>query len=709
MKWNSLLILAQIAFSTPVMAALPPLPQTPQRPVFDEYHGTKIVDPYQWLEKDNEADVKKWTEQQATYADQYLQSLPYRNEIKARLQEWADFKSPIYRAVFQRAGLFFALKVQPGKVRPLLVVLDSLENTKNERVVIDPNALGSATVIDWFSVSFDGKYVGASLSENGSEIGTLSVFQVKDGKRLPDQIPHVQKPTAGGGMTWNAASSGFYYTRYPHPGEKPKDDLEFYQQVYFHRLGSSVKDDNYVTGKDFPRIAEVSFQSSPDGRYHVISVANGDGGEHEHHLLTPDGQVTQITRFKDKVISSAFGRNGELYLLSRDGAPRGKILRLAAAQADLTKAKVFVKEGEGVVEEILPTENYVFVSYLNGGPSEIKYFSNAGKLEGTIPTPAQVNVGNLDVVKGDQMFFRLQSYVQPAAFYTFEPVKKGKASPQITALVTQSPVDFSDIEAKKEVVRSKDGTKVPMTILSRKGLKRDKSTPAILYGYGGYGWSLTPSFRPSLHLWLERGGIFIYANIRGGGEFGEKWHLAGNLTKKQNVFDDFIACAQYLIDAKYTSRDRLAIEGRSNGGLLVAAVMTQRPDLFRAVVSAVGIYDMVRVENDANGAFNVTEFGSVKDPAQFKSIYAYSPYHRVKDSTNYPAVLLMTGANDGRVSPYHSKKMAARLQAASTSSLPVLLRVSFGDGHGVDRSISQKVDDDTDQYAFLFSQLGVKF
>ena len=684
-------------------------PASPVRAVTNEYHGVKVSDPYQWLEKTQDPEVQKWTEAQASYAKSYLEKLPGREKIRAQLKEWNEFQSPTYRHVVYKGGRYFALKLQPPKNQAMIVVLDSVDDLATEKVIVDPNTMDEkgTTAIDWFVPSLDGKYVAVSISKGGSESGTLHIYQTADGKALPDKILRVQNPTAGGSVAWNQDASGLYYTRYPRQGERPPEDMDFYEQVWFHKLGTDEKNDVYSFGKDLPRIAEIFMQTSQNGKYVFAVVLNGDGGEHAHYVLGPKGEWQQITTFKDKITHAELGLNDDLYMVSLEGSGRGKVLRLTLDDPKLANAKTVIPEEAGVIEEILPTPNALYVEYLQGGPSEIKVFSLDGKQTATLAgTPNSSNSG-LRLTKGDKILFRSQSYVDPVAWYEYAPEAGKAAAPRKTAMVSKSPVDFSDVEVKREIAKSKDGTLVPMTVVMKKGTKLDKKNPTLLYGYGGYSISLTPRFQPDLRMWLDRGGVYVVANLRGGGEFGESWHLQGNLTKKQNVFDDFIACAEHLIKTGYTTSKRLAIEGGSNGGLLMGAAMTQRPDLFRAVVSHVGIYDMLRVENDPNGAFNVTEFGTVKDPAQFKALYGYSPFHKVKKGVAYPAMLILTGANDGRVNPYHSKKMAARLQSMNTGK-PVLLRIVFDGGHGMGRSIAQKVEQGTDVFAFLFNQLDVK-
>jgi len=454
-------------------------------------------------------------------------------------------------------------------------------------------------------------------------------------------------------------------------------------------------------GKDFPRIAEIKLEASRDGKYILATVANGDGGDFAHYLLGPDGSWKQITQFSDQIKAARLGHDNALYLLSRADAPHGKILRLALDKPELANAAVIVPASDAVIEFIEPTAIALFVGDLLGGPSQIRRFGLDGKGETIIPIPKISAVSEMESLEDNSLLFRDVSYTEPAAW--FRVTENG--APQRTTLVNTSPISFADIEVTREFAPSKDGTKVPLNIIRKKGTKLDGNNPTLLYGYGGYGISMGPNFEFTRRLWFDRGGVYVIANIRGGGEFGEEWHKAGNLTKKQNVFDDFAAAAQYLIEHKWTRPDKLSILGGSNGGLLMGAMITQHPDLFHAVVSAVGIYDMLRVELAPNGAFNVTEFGTVKNPEQFKALYAYSPYHHVVDGTKYPSILFMTGANDGRVAPYHSRKMVARLDEANKSPNPILLRTSSSAGHGIGTALSERIKQLSDQYSFLFAQL----
>jgi prolyl oligopeptidase len=686
------------------LPAIEPPPQTPKKPVSNGYHGVTVEDPYQWLENDEDPEVKAWSEAQNQRTRQYLDKLPDRAAIEKQLKEWYAKTSPSYFSLVSRPALLFAMKFQPPKQQPLLVTLSSADDLKSEKIVIDPNVLDTkgATAIDWFVPSLDGKRVAVSLSKGGSEDGTLHFYETATGKALADPIAHVQYPTAGGSAAWNAEGTGIYYTRFPRKGQRPDVDLNFYQQVYFHKLGTADTEDTYSIGKDFPRIAEIVLKASSDGRYILATVANGDGGDFAHYLLGPDGKWKQITQFSDQIKVARLGRDDALYLLSRADAPRGKILRLPLETPELNQAVEIVPASEPVIEQIVPTADALYVGDVLGGPSQIRRFGLDGKGETIIPIPKISAVQEMDAANDDSLLFRVVSYTEPAAWFN---CLKGKTEPVKTALRSTSPVSFADIEVERELATSKDGTKIPLNIISRKGMKRDGQNPTLLYGYGGYGITMSPNFDFTRRLWFDRGGVYVVANIRGGGEFGEEWHKAGNLTKKQNVFDDFAAAAEYLINEKYTRPERLAIQGGSNGGLLMGATITQHPDLMRAVVSSVGIYDMLRVELAPNGAFNVTEFGTVKNPDQLKALYAYSPYHHIVDGTKYPSILMMTGANDGRVAPYHSRKMIARLDEANKSANPILLRTSSSAGHGIGTALSERIKQLADIYAFLFVQL----
>jgi prolyl oligopeptidase len=552
-----------------------------------------------------------------------------------------------------------------------------------------------------------------SMSENGSEDGSLHILDVATGKAVDAVIPRVQYPTGGGSVAWRQDGSGFWYTRYPGPDE-PAERQHFFQQIYYHRIGDDPARDVYVLGKDFPKVAEISLNASPGNWAVVATVANGDGGEFAHYLIARDGATRQVTRFEDKVVGATLGPNA-LYLISRQGAPRGKLLKLPLDDLALARAQTIVPESDAALEpggefgtaSITITQRAIYLREMAGGPSQVAVYDLDGKPRGKLPLPEVSAVDEVAALDDGSLLVAVKTYLEPPRFVRIDEAS-GQAAP--TLLRQTSPVSFGDVEVVREFATSKDGTRVPLNIVRRKGVKLDGRNPLLLNGYGGYNVSLVPRFLgASIRMWLDAGGIYVIANLRGGGEYGETWHTQGSLTNKQNVFDDFAASARYLVDKGYTVPERMAAIGGSNGGLLMGAVFTQHPELFRAVVSTVGLYDMLRVELDPNGAFNVTEFGTVKHPEQLKALHAYSPYHRVQVGARYPAIFMATGETDGRVNPMHSRKMIARLQAATGSGRPVLLSINAHAGHGMGSSLSIRVNQQADIYAFLFNQLGMTY
>lgn len=692
-----------------VLADPAPLPETPVKVVIDTYHGVKVADPYRWLENRDDPAVKMWSDAQNKRTRAYLDALPQRPILKNKLLKFVEATSPSYYGLHESGGQLFAMFYQPPKQQPMLAVMATTGDPSSSRIVVDPNKLNpkGTTTIDWFVPSHNGKLVAVSLSDNGSEDGSVHIFDVATGKQTGEVVPRVQYPTGGGSLAWRADDKGFWYTRYPGT-ERPAADRHFYQHVAFHEIGTDPSKDPFVVGKEFPKVAEVELENGDRPEYLIASVANGDGGEFSHWLMSPDGKWTQLTRNEDQVVHVALAGDA-VYLLSRKNAPKGKILRVALNKPSLAAATEIIPEGAMAVDSdgkgvLTVTSKEIFVRYIDGGPSRAVIYDHGGKRVADLPLPEVASLSEVAKV-GDDVLYEVTTYLTPAQFFRFD-AKTAKSSE--TKLRVTSPVKFPDMEVVRAFATSKDGTKVPLNIIRKKGVVLDGTNPTLLYGYGGYNVNMTPAFLgASRRLWFDAGGIYVVANLRGGAEYGEEWHSGGNLTRKQNVFDDFIASAQFLIDQKYTSVDKLAIMGGSNGGLLMGAAWTQRPDLFRAVVSQVGIYDMMRVEQDPNGIFNIPEYGSVKDEAQFKALYAYSPYQHVKDNTAYPAILMMTGENDGRVNPMQSRKMTARMQAANPSGRPIYLRTSAESGHGQGSGLTTRMNEQADYLSFLFDQLGM--
>jgi prolyl oligopeptidase len=691
-------------------------PATIQQPVSDTYHGVAVMDPYRWLEDWADPRVQQWSTAQDRRARAYLDALPYRQAIYDRLYQQISAASASYYSLRAAGGKVFALYNRPPKNQPMIAVLTGNADPAQARIVVDPNSLNpkGTTAIDWYVPSPDGALLAVSMSDNGSEDGSVHIFAVDSGKQVYEVLPRVQYPTGGGSLAWRADSKGFWYTRYPGT-ERPEADRHFYMAVYFHQLGKDPAHDAYVFGKGLPKIAEIALNNRQNKRYVLASVANGDGGEFAHYLIDQNGRATQITHFADHVVAATVGADDNIYLVSRQQAPRGKLLTLPASTPLLARARVLVPESDGALlsasesggSPVIITERAIYLREIVGGPSRVEIYSHDGKRQGVLPIPEVANVDEVESLDDGTLLYDIETYLRPPYFSRYHEAS-GKA--EETALAQTSPVHFEDTEVLRAFATSKDGTRVPLNIVRRKGTPLDGANPVLVYGYGGYNYDETPYFLgPTTRLWLDAGGIYVLTNLRGGGEFGEDWHRQGALTHKQNVFDDFIACARYLIEQHYTTPQHLSIIGGSNGGLLMGAAFTQHPELFRAVVSDVGIYDMLRTELEPNGVFNTTEYGSTKEPEQFKALYAYSPYHHVVEGTRYPAILMATGLHDGRVAPWQSRKMIARLQAASAPGNKIYLTVSSDSGHGHGSSLSVRTNQRADTYSFLFDQLGLRF
>lgn len=686
-------------------AARPPLAE--RRVVTDTYHGVTVEDPYRWLEG-SDAEVEAWSDAQNAYARAQLEALP---EVDALAAEYrAIFAAPIVRHYWFRpaGGKVFALRKDPAKEQSELVVLDRPEDAAAARLILDPAAEGDKTrAIDWFVPSPDGTKVAVSLSVGGSEAGTLHVFDL-DGKLVDAPIEGVQHGTGGGDVAWRPDGKGFWYTRYPREGEKPDAERRFWLQVWWHELGKA--EDRYELGKDLTRISEIMLETDRKGRV-LARVQEGDGGTFQHYLRDPrSGAWRRVTDFADEIVHVGFGPTDDLWLVSRKGAPRGKILRLPAKATSLAKARLIVPEGKDSIvtnyydeDGLVVTRDRLFVVYQVGGPTELRAFTHAGKPAKAPAMPAVSTVGLPQVLPDGDLLGFATSYVIPPTMYRIAP-KTGAGAP-IAALSPPPPVSLDGFEVHREWATSKDGTKVPVNIVWPAGRAKDGSTPCVVSGYGGYGLSISPYFVASSHPLLSRGVCAVFVNLRGGSEFGAEWHDAGRLTRKQNVFDDFAAALDLLVAGGWSRPERLAIRGGSNGGLLMGAIITQHPDKVKAVVSHVGIYDMLRVELSPNGAYNVPEFGTVAEKDQFEALYAYSPYHRVVDGTRYPAVLMTTGANDPRVEPWHSRKMIAALQAAQAGDAPILLLTSDSAGHGAGTAMSERIAESALVAAFLLAQL----
>jgi len=698
------LLLAACTGGTEEESAAPPLAGA--RPVVDRYWGVDVVDDYRYMEEMSDPEVVSWMEANDRYTRDWLQAFSRRGEVKARVGSIIRSDSPDYYGITHRGETLFAMVRRPPKQQPFLAALHSLSDPEALRILVDPNEIDPAghTSIDFYVPSHNGRFVAVSLSKGGTEDGTLSIYDVGSGARLSDEIPRVNGGTAGGSVAWNETSDGLYYTRYPSPGERPDEDLPFYQQIWFHKIGTEIAEDHYVLGESFPRIAEIDLTASRDGRHTIARVSYGDGGEHEYWLRGPRAEWTRFAEFDDGVERAAFGADGMIYLLSRKDAPHRQVLRLDPADPDWASAHIVVPESEGVITTFRRTENRIYVVEMLGGPSWLEVYDGNGASLETVGGEEISSITGLVDIGGDEILFRRESYLAPPAWYEYGPgMKSGRA----TALVMTSPADYSECEVRRLFAVAEDGVEIPVNLIMKKGALEKGASPTILYGYGCYGYGVRPRFRDYRLLWIEQGGIYAEAGIRGGGEYGDEWHQAARLGKKKRSIDDFAACARHLVAEGITTRDLLAAEGGSAGGLLVYGAMVHDPDRMGAVVSHVGFGDMIRSEFSPNGQFNVTEFGTVKDSVQFAGMYAYSPYHHVRDGTVYPAVLSLTGINDPRVEAWHPFKMTARIQASGTPN-PVLLRVERDAGHGAG-SLDQREEALADVYSFLFRWMNLEY
>jgi len=694
-------------------------PASKQARVVDTYHDVDVPEDYRWLEDFQDPAVKAWSKDQNEHARSVLDGLDGAAVIRKQVTEILNAKTVSYSSVSRRSGKFFAIKRQPPKQQPLLITMDSHNDTDAARVLVDPNAIDSSgsTHIDWYKASPDGKLIAVSMSSGGSETGNLSIYDVATAKRVLEEIPGVNSGTAGGSLAWTADGSRFYYTKHIKVSPSDPDDQNVYQHVYFHRLDTPHSADRYELGQGFPQIAEIQLVTDDSSERLLATVQKGDGGEFAHYLRSGNGTWRKFSSFGDGVKQAVFGTDDDLLVVTLKDAPRGRIVKVPISRLDVASAPTLIPESADTIVSsgvafwgettVLPRKDRLYVVFQLGGPSELRAFDYHGK---PVAAPKQLAVSAIHGVMAlsdDSILFGNTSFTEPDAYYQFDASSQQTTK---TNLATSSLTSLSDARVVRLFATSKDGTKVPLNILLPEGVEPDGQNRCVVYGYGGYGVNIQPSFRAIRRVLLDRKVIYAVANLRGGGEYGERWHLEGNLTNKQNVFDDFAACVALMTEAGYSTPERTAILGGSNGGLLMGATLTQHPAIARAVVAMVGIYDMLRVELSPNGAFNVTEFGTVKDAEQFRALHAYSPYHNVKEGVAYPAVLFMTGENDPRVDPMQSRKMTARLQAATSSTSPILLRTSANAGHGSDNSLSEQIEQieqSVDMYTFLFDQLKV--
>ncbi len=677
----------------------PVYPQTKKVDIVDDYHGTAVADPFRWLEDDNAPEVKAWVEEQNRLTFAYLEGTPCRAKIAKRLEEL--FNYPRYRVPFRVGEYYFFAKNDGLQNQSVFYYHKGLDG--EPQVFLDPNSLSpDGTVrVRLLRESQDNRYMTISRSEAGSDWSEIRVMEIATRRELPDRLRWVKFSGTG----WSG--DGFFYCRYdqPKPGEELKAKNEN-QKVYFHRLGDPQERDLLVFADPQHPLRYYSAEVSEDGRFLLLSISEGTRGSEIHyrdlgkkddpfHLLCPGFEF-------DYILIDNIG--GSFLVLTNDGALNYRLVRIEGADPARENWKTVIPEKEDVLEGVTAVGGKLFCQYLKDVTTRVKQHDLDGKLEREIELPGLGSASGFSGKKEDKvLFYSFTSFNYPSVIFQYD-IAGGESK-----LFRKSEAKFSPeaYEVKQVFYNSKDGTRVPMFIVHRKGLARDGGRPAFLYGYGGFNSSETPYFSADNLVFLENGGVYAVANLRGGGEYGEAWHKAGMLDKKQNVFDDFIAAAEYLVAEKYTRPDRLAISGASNGGLLVGAVMTQRPDLFQVALPDVGVMDMLRYQKFTVGWGWSVEYGSSDNAEQFKYLYAYSPLHNLKQGVSYPATLVTTADHDDRVFPAHSFKFIAALQEKHQGENPVLIRIETRSGHG-SSNLRKAIELSADTWAFVFKNLGME-
>jgi prolyl oligopeptidase len=697
-----LLLVAVVCAVDDAKPATPP--KTEKRPLEENFHGTKVVDNYRWLEDGTNADTQKWVEAEMAYTRGLLDPLPGRDAIHKRLTELLSIGSITSP---QMGGKYYFYTRREGmQNQPIVYVREGVEG--KDRVLFDANQLAAdgTIALDWYQPSENGRYLVYGTSSSGSEMSTLHIVETKTGTLLPDTIER----TRAASIAWTHDNSGFYYTRYPKKGDVPEGQEMYNRHVFYHELGSDPATDPPIFGEGRDAEDWPSVNLDNDGRLLLITVSQG-WTKSELFLMdlkkgTPPTRITTGKNF----LYSASVYNGRLYIVTNEDAPRYRVFMAEAGDYERDDWKELIPQTASVLQGVGVWGGKLFAQYEQNASSQLEIFDlNGNKLRDlALPT-----IGTVFASDGkwnrDEIFYGFYSFTVAPSVYRYD-LKSGSTS--LWAKVEAPSIDPAAYDVEQEWYHSKDGTRVPMFVVYKRGLKKDGHNPTLLTGYGGFNVSLTPSFSRTAYLWMEHGGVFAVANLRGGAEFGEDWHRAGMLDKKQNVFDDMIAAAEYLIAEKYTDKDHLAIQGGSNGGLLMGAMITQRPELFRAVVCQVPLLDMLHYQDFQIAKLWIPEYGTAENPEQFKWLYAYSPYHHVKAGEEYPAVLFMTADTDTRVDPMHAKKMAALMQAeaknGSSRTRPILLRIESKAGHGAGKPVTKQIEEYTDVYSFLFWQLGVK-
>jgi prolyl oligopeptidase len=665
----------------------------------DDYHGLKVADPYRWLEDADSADTKAWVEEENKLTFRYLKEISYRSAIRDRLLKLWNYER--FTVPEQQGGRYFYQHNNGLQNQNVLLVAESLN--AEPRILLDPNTLSAdgTVALSGTAISDDGKLLAYGTAASGSDWMEWHVRDVGTGKELPDSIKWVKFS----GASWTKDGKGFFYSRYDEPKGTALRDTNYFQKLYYHQVGTSQSEDKLVYER--PDNKEMLFGGSvtDDGRYLVITVAQGTSPKtrlYYKDLTKPESEVVKLLDDFDAQYGF-IDNDGPVFWIQTDlDAARGKLIGIDTGHPEKSNWKTIVPEGNDKLEQSTVVDNLFLLSYLKDARTEVRVYDRKGKQVRSVDLPGIGTANGFSGKRKDkETFYAFTSFTSPTTIYRYDP-SAGKSS-----IFKQPKVDFdaAKYETKQVFYSSKDGTRVPMFLTYKKGLKLDGENPTLLYAYGGFDISLTPSFSVPNVVWLEMGGIYAQANLRGGGEYGEEWHLAGTHAKKQNVFDDFIAAAEWLIANKYTSTPKLAIRGGSNGGLLVGACLAQRPDLYGATLPLVGVMDMLRFQKFTIGWAWTSDYGSSDNPEDFKSLYAYSPLHNLKPGTKYPPTMIATADHDDRVVPGHSFKFAAMMQADQAGPAPVLIRIETKAGHGAGKPISKIIDQAADEWAFVAHNL----
>lgn len=672
-------------------------PVTKKGDVVDNYFGTKLADPYRWLEDDKSTETAEWVKAQNLITYDYLSKIPFRNEIKDRLEKVLNYEkvgSPFSE------GLFTYYYKNNGLQNQYVLYRKGI--TGKEEVFLDPNTFSKdgTTSLAGINFSKDGSKAAYSISEGGSDWRKVIIIEAKTKRILEDTLMDVKFS----GLSWKG-NEGFYYSSYDRPKGSQLTAKTEQHKLYYHKLGAVQKDDQVIFGLENKR-RYVGGYVTEDNHYLIISASTSTYGNELYFqdLKTPNSPIIAIVENFENNHSVIDHKNGTLLIKTDYKAPNGKVIVVNVVNPKPANWKDLIKETENVLE-ISNGSGYLFADYTIDAVSQVKQFDYSGKLIREIKLPAKGSAGGFSGKKNQKIiYYSFSNYITPRTIFSFEPMKG------VSKVYIKDKVDFKNDDFKSVQVfyASKDGTKIPMTISYKNGLKMNSNTPTILYGYGGFNVSETPGFNVTKAVWMENGGIYAVANIRGGGEYGKKWHDAGIKLKKQNVFDDFIAAAEYLITKKYTSSAKLALEGGSNGGLLVGAIMTQRPDLMQVALPAVGVMDMLRYHTFTAGAGWAYDYGTSNDNKEmFEYLKNYSPVHNVREGTKYPATIVTTGDHDDRVVPAHSFKFAAELQSKQSGINPTLIRIEVNAGHGAGKSLTAIIKENADVQAFTLYNMGI--